>query len=95
MAKGARKRVEARQVAIQVKAPGAREVLVTGSFIDWSKEGVRLSHKGSGEWQAVLSLEPGEYQYRLLVDGEWQDHHEALLRQPNPFGTANCVLKVM
>lgn len=95
MAKGARKGVEARQVAIMVNAPEAREVLVTGDFVDWAKDGVRLSHKGNGEWQAVLSLEPGEYEYRLLVDGEWQDHKEASHRQPNPFGTENCVLKVV
>jgi hypothetical protein len=42
----------------------------------------------------VLNLAPGEYQYRLLVDGEWKDHSEAKRRVPNAFGSENCVLTV-
>jgi hypothetical protein len=35
-----------------------------------------------------------EYQYRLVVDGEWRDHAEAPRRVSNPYGTENCVLTV-
>ena len=53
-----------------------------------------MSHNGDGRWRTVISLEPGEYQYRLLVDEEWKDHAEANRRVPNLFGTENCVLTV-
>jgi hypothetical protein len=43
----------------------------------------------------VLTLEPGDYQYRLRVDGAWMDHAEAARRVTNPFGTENCVLQVL
>lgn len=75
-------------------APGAKEVIVTGDFCGWTKEGIRLSSSGNGQWETILQLAPGEYQYRLLVDGRWQDHPSAKKRVPNPFGSENCVLAV-
>ena len=84
-----------RRVAITVKAAEARDVRVTGEFTGWGTQGIRLSHDGAGRWRTVLTLEPGEYQYRLLVDGAWKDHAEAAQRVANPFGTENCILKVL
>ena len=84
-----------RRVPIIVKETIAHEVRVTGDFTDWVKDGVPLSHDGNGGWRTVLPLKPGEYQYRLLVDGEWKDHTEATERVANPFGSKNCVLRVV
>lgn len=72
----------------------AKEVILTGDFTNWVKDKIKLNLIGDGEWETVLKLPPGEYQYRLLVDGEWKDHSEATKRVPNPFGTGNCVLTV-
>jgi 1,4-alpha-glucan branching enzyme len=73
---------------------GAKSVSVTGDFTGWSEEGIPM-HNGSGdEWETELVLAPGEYQYRLRVDGRWQDHVEARERRPNSFGTENCILTV-
>jgi 1,4-alpha-glucan branching enzyme len=84
-----------RRVPFVVKAPKAMDVRVTGDFTGWAARGLRLSHDGGGHWRTVLSLEPGEYQYRLLVDGAWADHAETALRVPNPYGSKNCVLTVL
>lgn len=83
-----------KRVSLVVKAPEAKEVVVSGEFNGWAKDQIRLSANGNGQWQATLDLPPGEYQYRLLIDGEWRDHPEAQKRLPNPFGTENCVLVV-
>lgn len=83
-----------RRVSIVVKAPGATDVRVTGDFTHWRKPGIRLNDDGNGHWRAVLPLDPGEYQYRLVIDGVWQDHEDATERVANPFGSENCVLKV-
>ena len=85
----------ARRVPLVVNAPGAVDVRVTGDFSSWNEKGVRLSHDGGGRWRTVLSLEPGEYQYRLLIDGAWQEHGDADLRVENPFGSKNCILSVL
>ena len=58
------------------------------------KDKIRLTPAAGGEWTTSLELAPGEYQYRLIVDGEWRDHAEAASRVPNSFGTQNCVLVV-
>lgn len=84
----------ARSVTFDVVAPVAMYVEVTGDFTGWTKEGIRLRHQGDGGWRTVLRLEPGEYEYRLRINGEWKDHAEATRRVANAFGTENCVLEV-
>ena len=83
-----------KQVPFSVKLDGAREVVVTGDFTGWSKEKVRLTPAGSGQWGAQLELPPGEYQYRLIVDGEWRDDPRGTKMVPNPFGGQNSILTV-
>jgi 1,4-alpha-glucan branching enzyme len=81
-------------VRLVVRAEGARAVVVTGDFTNWTLEGIPLSKNGGGEWNTTLKLVPGEYQYRLRIDGEWQDDPRAERRVPNAYGTENCVLVV-
>jgi 1,4-alpha-glucan branching enzyme len=83
-----------RSVSITARAPEASEVMITGDFTDWRAEGIPLVKGRSGSWYGTFELPPGEYQYRLIIDGEWADHAEATRRVPNPFGTENCVLIV-
>jgi 1,4-alpha-glucan branching enzyme len=72
----------------------AKDVVITGDFTGWTEDGVRLSKGPNGEWLTVLKLAPGEHQYRLRIDGSWEDHPQAAKRVPNPFGTQNCILTV-
>jgi len=83
-----------RDVPFDVVAPVALVVEVTGDFTGWVQHGIRLRPQGNGGWRTVLTLEPGLYQYRLRINGEWEDHVEATRRVSNPFGTENCVLEV-
>lgn len=83
-----------KKVLLAAKLGPAAEVLLTGDFNGWNGHPVPLKKAADGTWSATLSLAPGEYQYRLLVDGQWRDHPEAAKRVPNPFGTENCVLTV-
>lgn len=83
-----------REVAFMVRAKGASEVILTGDFTDWSRDGIRLRKGPNDEWRGVLELEPGEHQYRLVVDGNWQDDPQAMKRVPNPYGGYNSVLRV-
>lgn len=84
-----------RRVPLVVEDTLADEVRVTGDFTDWEREGIRLSHDGDGLWRTVLSLQPGEHQYRLLVDGEWNDCAEAIGHSDTLIGSKNAVLKVV
>lgn len=81
--------------AIAVELPGARSVVVTGSFCGWSREGRPMRYdRNGGVWATVLTLPPGRYEYRLLVDGEWRDDPACHDHVPNPFGSENCVFEV-
>jgi 1,4-alpha-glucan branching enzyme len=80
---------------IAFKAPGAKSVVVTGSFCGWDPHGHPLRRDPArGVWTAILSLPPGRYEYRLLVDGQWQDDPGCEQRARNPFGGENCVFEV-
>jgi 1,4-alpha-glucan branching enzyme len=72
----------------------AREVAATGDFTGWSAEGVRLESRPDGTWAAMLQLAPGEYQYRLRVDGRWENNPAAKRRAANVFGSENDILVV-
>lgn len=83
----------ARQKRVQVTydAPDAGSVAVTGSFCGWDR-GVPLKKDRSGTWKTTLTLPPGDYEYRFLVDGEWRDDPNCTERTVNRFGTENCIL---
>lgn len=83
-----------RAIPIEVHVTGAQKVAITGDFLKWAPQGVPLSNDGREIWRTALDLAPGEYQYRLIVDGAWSDHPQAAKRVPNPFGSENCVLVV-
>lgn len=85
---------EVKQVTITSRMGDARTVSITGDFTDWSGQGIPLRRETGGIWQTSLSLAPGDYQYRLLVNGQWSDHLEAGERIPNPYGSKNCILRV-
>ncbi len=83
-----------KKVVLSVRLAGAKEVIATGDFSGWAHDSIRLQRDGENTWKATLTLAPGEYQYRLLVDGEWREDPGATRRVPNPYGTENCVLVV-
>ena len=82
------------KVTFAFTAPDAAAVLVTGSFCDWESNSISLKKGRDGVWKAVVSLLPGRYEYRFLVDGQWRDDPAAAERAVNDFGTENCILHV-
>lgn len=84
-----------RRVTLIAPISGPAEVVIaTGDFSGWSPEGVRLERGPDGSWSTTLQLKPGEYQYRLVVDGQWTNNPSAERRVGNGFGSENDVLVV-
>jgi len=75
-------------------APTAARVLLAGDFTRWLSHPIPLKQEPNGTWIARISLKPGTYQYRFLVDGEWRDDPQCSVRVQNPFGTVNDVIQV-
>ena len=74
--------------------PTAQKVCVAGTFNDWRCSVSEMVPLGEGRWVKELMLEPGTYEYRLVVDGEWRTDPNCAECAPNPFGDVNSVLHV-
>lgn len=83
-----------RLVELVASFPSAEFVCIAGTFNDWHPQVTEMINVGGDRWAKVLSLEPGRYEYRFVVDGRWVDDPTASETVPNPFGTCNAVLKV-
>jgi chromosome partitioning protein len=78
-----------------VNAPSAQNVYLTGEFTNWSREGIRMEKdEKTGFWKTVLHLEPGEYEYRFIVDGIWIKDPNNTDSVLNEFGQENSLLIV-
>ena len=73
--------------------PG-RTVMVAGSFNNWQPEKQLLDKNGDGVYRCRLSLQPGEYQYKFVVDGVWCLDSSNPNFVPNDIGSLNSVLIV-
>jgi hypothetical protein len=74
--------------------PVAREIFIAGTFNQWDPKALPLTRDALGDWSIQLLLPPGEYRYRLVVDGEWRDDPNARRNVPNPFGGFDSVIDV-
>ena len=75
-------------------APEAMSVQLVGDFTHWEKQPINLQKGADGVWHATVVLEPGTHHYRFLVNGEWRDDPDCILREPNPYGSHNMMRRV-
>jgi len=80
-----------KKMTFSYRAPDAQSVVLAGDFTGWQEAPLAMKKDKSGVWKAAVSLPPGRYEYRLLVDGQWRDDPDCPTRQPNQFGGQNCV----
>ena len=76
------------------EAPG-KIVCVAGSFNDWNPDKKRLEYKvDKGVYSGFIMLEPGSYEYKFVVDGEWRLDERNHSFSHNDFGTLNSMIIV-
>lgn len=86
--------VKARLVHFAFTASEAKSVGIAGTFNDWNPGVSPMIPLGHGRWVKELKLLPGDYEYCLVVDGEWRPDPQAGETVANPYGGLNSVLKV-
>ena len=89
-----RVRILPRPIEFVLRAPKAKSVKLVADFTGWEKSPLEMTRDDKGVWGASVTLMPGEYAYRFIVDGEWWEDPLAYLKISNPFGTANSVKQV-
>jgi 1,4-alpha-glucan branching enzyme len=80
------------RVCLELYAPDAQVVFVAGSFNDWQPGAMPLQKREGDRWAVELTLDPGRYEYRFVVDGRWTDDPLSPAYVSNPFDGLNCVL---
>ena len=83
-----------KDVEFVLERTGARSVSVAGSFNDWNPEQTPMSRDLEETWKTTVSLKPGRYEYRFVVDGQWLSDPNTRESVPNEFGSTNSVLVV-
>lgn len=83
------------KVVFEYYAPQAQKVYLAGTFNEWNMENCPLKREPDGKWKLALSLPPGRYEYRYLVDGIWENDPRPVECIPNAFGSWNCVVTVL
>ncbi len=68
----------------------AHEVIITGSFNNWSTKGIKMNKVKTG-WTAELKLVPGKYLYKFIVDGQWMRDPNNLLKENDGENDFNSV----
>lgn len=75
-------------------APKASKVALTGSFNSWSKSGTPLKKDKNGTWKTDISLKPGRYEYKFIVDGQWWTDPANRCTVRNSYGSENSVVEI-
>jgi len=71
-----------------------KTVFAAGSFNSWNSSALEMKKNEKGEYSAELALEPGEYQYKLVVDGKWIADPGNPDTAPDGFGGKNSVISI-
>lgn len=71
-----------------------QDVKLAGSFNDWRPDEGVVTRTSDGIVEKIMMLTPGTYQYRLVVDGIWQEDPSNPEQVPNYSGGFNSVLEV-
>jgi len=82
-------------ILFTVKASDAKSIKVAGDFNNWSPTEDDVFFKDDkGIWSKVIRLNPGLYQYKLVIDGKWTTDPNNPIKVQSPFGGSNSVLVV-
>ena len=82
------------KITFSLNADKAAQVALAGDFSNWSLTAHPMKKNKKGIWEKSLMLDIGRYEYKFLVDGQWQSDPQNGQVCRNCFGTINNVLTV-
>lgn len=77
-----------------LQAPEASKVSVAGNFNGWNPGSIVAKKDRKGVWSTKVSLPPGTYEYKFVVDGSWVLDPANNNAVYNSVGSQNSVLEV-
>lgn len=83
-------------VVVSVNFSGNGDLFLTGEFNDWERPGVALSRQNQKRLAATVELEPGIYEYKVILirDGEesWVELSDDTMTVSDGFGGTNGLI---
>ena len=82
-----------KKTEFSLSAPQAQGVSTAGDFNQWNPSSHPMKMDEEGIWRISLALNPGQYEYRFFVDGEWKNdpHGGPFVKNPLGMGTSNSL----
>lgn len=71
----------------------AQEVILAGSFNDWSETDIKMKKTSKG-WEAKIDLPGGKFHYKYIVDGRWILDPNNSVKEYDYYGNINSVKMV-
>ena len=75
---------ESKRIHFEFTSSAAESVSIAGAFNEWQPNATPMIALGQGRWAKDLVLPPGDYEYCLVVDGQWTPDPLAAETVPNP-----------
>ncbi|AUC75346.1 isoamylase early set domain-containing protein [Olleya sp. Bg11-27] len=84
------------KVTFTIPAAEAKQVTVAGNWNEWNTEAEPLKKLKNGTFKGTVNLEAGQaYEFKYVVDGQWQNDVEADAYAWNDYAAAdNSVIKL-
>ncbi len=83
-----------RMVVLTFNEIECRRLQIAGDFNNWIPDRDIETRIVNGYWQKVFTAAPGVYEYRIIVDGKWQQDPTNAAEIPNELGGVNSLLQV-
>ena len=81
-------------VTFTLNAPDAQAVFLAGDFNGWNASDLPLANDGAGNWSVTVPLAAGAYEYKFVVDDQWQEDPGNAQKKSDPFGGSNSLVTV-
>jgi len=84
-----------KRVTFILEVKGAKNISLMGDFNNWNEKTHPMKKDDDDLWKKTVFLNSGRYEYRFLVDGQWQNDHRNNQLCKNRFGTYNNFIVVL
>ena len=82
------------RVTFSFESKEAEEVILMGDFNNWNPKKHPMQKDKNGMWVKSVIISPGKYEYKFLVDRQWQEDPQNDQTCLNCFGTYNSVFNL-
>ena len=83
-----------RRIILSYASSLGEDIRLAGEFNEWVPDGGIETVREDGQIRKILHVGPGDYQYRLVVNGNWCNDPQNPRRVLNGLGVHNSLLHV-